>query len=109
MKTESFRNIYLASTFFTFLYAIYHAVPPQYITLSWTAFAVVYFIMSITLSNIKYRWMGILTILVSSIRLFLVDLAQLDMGYRVLAFLFFAIIAFGVSIYYTKKIKKQTE
>lgn len=108
LRTDIFRNIYLASAFFTILYAIYHAVPAQYITLSWTAFAVVYFIMSILLSNVKYRWMAILTILVSSLRLFLVDFARLETGYRVIAFLFFAIIALGVSIYYTKKIKKQT-
>ncbi len=108
LRTEVFRNIYLASAFFTILYGLYHAVPSQYITLSWTAFAVVYFIMSIVLSNEKYRWMAILTILVSSLRLFLVDFARLETGYRVIAFLFFAIIALGVSIYYTKKIKKQT-
>jgi hypothetical protein len=108
LRTEVFRNIYLASAFFAILYGLYHAVPPQYITLSWTAFAVVYFIMSIVLSNEKYRWMAILTILVSSLRLFLVDFARLETGYRVIAFLFFAIIALGVSIYYTKRIKKQT-
>jgi hypothetical protein len=108
LKTDVFRNIYLASAFFTVLYALYHAVPAQYITLTWTASAVIYFILSIILSNIKYRWMAILTILVSSLRLFLFDLAGLDTGYRVVAFMFFAIIALGVSIYYTKKIKKQT-
>jgi hypothetical protein len=109
LKTDVFRNIYLASAFFTILFALYHAVPEQYITLSWTAFAVVYFILSILLSNVKYRWMGILTILVSSLRLFLFDFARLETGYRVIAFLFFAIIALGVSIYYTKRIKKQPD
>ncbi|MBR9998212.1 MAG: hypothetical protein KFF73_04535 [Cyclobacteriaceae bacterium] len=107
LRTDMLRNIYLAAAFFTILYALYHAVPAQYITLSWTAFAVVYFIMSILLSNIKYRWMAILTILVSSFRLFLVDFARLETGYRVIAFLFFAVIALAVSIYYTKRIKKQ--
>ena len=109
LRTEIFRNIYLAAAFFAILYGLYHAVPSQYITLSWTAFAVVYFIMSILLSNIKYRWMAILTILVSSLRLFLVDFARLETGYRVIAFLFFAIIALGVSIYYTKRIKNKPE
>ena len=109
LQTEIFRNIYLAAAFFAILYGLYHAVPSQYITLSWTAFAVVYFIMSILLSNIKYRWMAILTILVSSLRLFLVDFARLETGYRVIAFLFFAIIALGVSIYYTKRIKNKPE
>jgi hypothetical protein len=106
LRTDMLRNIYLASAFLTVLYALYHAVPAQYITLSWTAFAVVYFIMSILLNNVKYRWMAILTILVSSFRLFLFDFARLDTGYRIIAFLFFAVIALAVSIYYTKRIKK---
>jgi len=109
LKTDIFRNIYLVAAFFTVLYALYHAVPSQYITLSWTAFAVVYFMLSVVLSNVKYRWMAILTILVSSLRLFLVDFARLETGYRVIAFLFFAIIALGVSIYYTKRIKNKTD
>jgi uncharacterized membrane protein len=109
LKTDIFRNIYLVAAFFTVLYALYHAVPTQYITLSWTAFAVVYFMLSVVLSNVKYRWMAILTILVSSLRLFLVDFARLETGYRVIAFLFFAIIALGVSIYYTKRIKNKTD
>lgn len=108
IRTENFRNVYLGAGFIMVLYGLYYLVPSQYITLSWTASAVLYFILSIVLSNVKYRWMSILTILVSSLRLFIFDLARLETGYRVIAFLFFAIIALGVSIYYTKKIKKQT-
>ena len=103
------RNLYLVIAFFTVLFGLYHAVPGQYITLSWTMAAVGYFLMSILLHNIKYRWMAILTIIASVIYLFIVDLASLDIRYRVAAFLFLAIISLSVSIFYTKWVKKKTQ
>jgi uncharacterized membrane protein len=99
--------MYLIILFFTMLFAFYHAVPTHYVTLSWTAVAAAYFILSVILHNIKYRWMAIATILVTVIYLFLVDLAQLSVGYRVIAFLFLAVISFSASLYYTKRIKKK--
>ena len=47
-------------------------------------------------------------LLVSAIYLFLIDMAQIDLIYRVLAFLVFAVVSFFISIYYVKKIKKKT-
>jgi hypothetical protein len=109
LKTDLMRNMYLILLFFTMLIAFYHAIPGRYITLSWTAVAAAYFILSMVLHNIKYRWMAIATILVTVIYLFLVDLAHLSIGYRVIAFLFLAVISFSASLYYTKRIKKKRE
>jgi hypothetical protein len=109
LRTDLMRNMYLIILFFTMLYAFYHAIPGPYITLSWTAVAAAYFILSMILHNIKYRWMAIGTILVTVIYLFLVDLAHLSVGYRVVAFLFLAVISFSASLYYTKRIKKKKE
>jgi uncharacterized membrane protein len=99
--------MYLVALFFTLLYAFYHAVPGSYITLSWTAVAAGYFLLSFLLRNVKYRWMAIATLLVTVGYLFLVDLANLSFGYRVIAFLFLAVILISASLYYTKKIKKK--
>jgi len=107
LKTDLMRNMYLIILFFTMLFAFYHAIPGRYITLSWTAVAAAYFILSMILHNIKYRWMAIATILVTVVYLFLVDLAHLSVGYRVIAFLFLAVISFSASLYYTKRIKKK--
>ena len=41
--------------------------------------------------------------------LFVVDLASLQVGYRVLAFLFLAIISLAASVYYTKRLRKKSE
>ncbi len=107
LKTEMIRNTYLIALFFTMLYALYHLVPSQYVTLSWTAAAVFYFIFSLVMKLIKYRWMAIATVLCTGFYLFFVDLSHLETGYRVLAFLFLALISLGASLYFTKKVRKK--
>jgi len=107
LKTEMLRNTYLILLFFTMMFALYHAVPKQYVTLSWTGAAAFYFTMSLILKNIKYRWMAIATVLFTGFYLFFVDLSHLDTGYRVLAFLFLALISLGASLYFTKKVRKR--
>jgi hypothetical protein len=107
LKTEMLRNTYLIVLFFTMLFALYHLVPKQYVTLSWTGAAVFYFIMSLTLRLIKYRWMAIATVLVTGFYLFFVDLKNLETGYRVVAFLFLAVISLGASLYFTKRMRKK--
>ncbi len=107
LQTEMIRNTYLIALFFIMLFALYHLVPPQYVALSWTAAAVFYFIMSLILKLIKYRWMAIATVLVTGFYLFFVDLSHLETGYRVLAFLFLAVISLGASMYFTKKVRKK--
>jgi hypothetical protein len=107
LRTEMIRNTYLIALFFIMLFALYNIVPPQYVALSWTAAAVFYFIMSLVLKLIKYRWMAIATVLVTGFYLFFVDLSHLETGYRVLAFLFLAVISLGASMYFTKKVRKK--
>ncbi len=108
IKTDLLRNIYLILGFFAMLYALYKVVPGQYVTLSWTIAAVVYFILSILIHNIKYRWMAIFTMIAAAIYLFIVDLASVGIIYRIVAFMFLAIISIAISVYYTKHKKKNT-
>ena len=107
LQTEMIRNTYLITLFLTMLFALYHLVSRQYVTLSWTGAAVFYFVMSLILKNIKYRWMAIATVLVTGFYLFFVDLSHLETGYRVLAFLFLAVISIGASLYFTKRGRKK--
>jgi len=107
LKTDMIRNTYLITLFFTMLFALYHVVPKQYVTLSWTCAAVLYFVMSLILKNIKYRWMAIATVMFTGFYLFFVDFSNLETGYRVLAFLFLAVISIGASLYFTKKVRKK--
>ncbi|NOZ46696.1 MAG: hypothetical protein GXO79_07920 [Chlorobi bacterium] len=108
LKTDFIRNLYLIAAFVSVLYGLYHAVPAKYISLSWTIAALIYFVLSIVLKNKKYRWMAIATFLSTVIYLFIVDLAKMGVGFRIVAFLFVAIILLGVSLYYTKKLKSKS-
>ncbi|MEI6678045.1 MAG: hypothetical protein WCL21_05530 [Mariniphaga sp.] len=106
IKTEFIRNIYLLTLFFSLLYATYKGLPGQYITVTWLIIGGVYFILSILIKSIKYRWMGMANLGISALYLFLVDMAKTDLIFRILAFLAFAIISIGISAYYVRKLKK---
>jgi hypothetical protein len=107
LKTDIFRNMYLLIAFSMILYSLNQALPSNYVTLAWTATAIGFFLLSNILGNIKYRYLSILTIVITGGHLFFVDLGQMDVLYRVIAFLVFALITLGVSLYYTKKLRKK--
>ncbi len=102
LKTDVFRNIYLFVAFFMILFSLNNALPNDHVTLAWTATAIGFFILSILLHNFKYRYLSIATIIVTAVHLFLVDLRQMEIGFKVIAFLIFAIISIGISIFYRK-------
>jgi len=106
IQTDLIRNLYLIEGFFMVLYALFHAVPRQFVTLSWTMAALLYFLLSFILKNVKYRYMALGTMICAAFYLFIVDLARIEIIYRVLALLFLAAISIGISIYYTNRIKK---
>jgi hypothetical protein len=109
IKTELIRNVYLFILFFTMLYALYKAVPGQYVTLSWTLVGVLYLLLSIVLKNVKYRYMMFATLIATMFYLFAVDLARIGMVYRIIAFLFLAVISIGISVYYVNKVREKRE
>jgi predicted membrane protein DUF2339 len=102
LRTEMLRNVYLAVAFLLIFYGLYRLVPGQYVTLSWTLTAVGYFVMSYMLKSKKYRMMAIAAMLVTVVYLFLVDLANLDPLFRVVAFLFLGLVGVAISLYYTR-------
>ena len=107
IRTELIRNFYLVTAFPMVLYTLYHMVPGQFITLSWVLAAVSYFLLSLLLKIVKYRYMALGTMIAAALFLFLVDLARIELAYRVIALLSLAIISLGLSFYYTKKLKKR--
>ena len=109
IKSDFIRNIYLFTLFFSFLYATYFGLPGQYITVSWLLIAAVYFGLSIYVKSIKYRWMAMGNLLVSAFYLFIVDLAKIELIFRILIFLAFAITTIVISTYYVKKLKQKDE
>jgi hypothetical protein len=103
LRTDMLRNLYLFIAFVLIFYALYRAVPPQYVTLSWTLTAAGYFLLSYLLKSTKYRIMAISgnageRWFIS----FVVDLASLDPRFRVAAFMFPGLMAVVLSLYYTR-------
>jgi hypothetical protein len=100
LQTERMRNIYLVIAFLLVPYGLYHAVPRQYVSLSWIAAAAVYFAVGMTLRNVKYRWMAVGTVLLTVLWLAVVDVARLSPAYRIAAFLGLGAVAVGISLFY---------
>ncbi len=109
IKTDMLRNIYLFIGFIMVLITLYHLIPERYITFSWTAVAVLYFVLSLILKNVKYRYLALGTMLAAAFYLFIIDLAKIELVYRIIALLFLAVISIGLSIYYSKKSKRKAE
>lgn len=108
IRSEFVRNFYLITAFLMVLFTLYHLVSNQYITLSWTIAALTYFMLSIVLKNVKYRYLALANMIAAALFLFIVDLARIDLIYRVIALLFLALISIGLSFYYAKFLKKKT-
>ena len=109
IRTEFIRNIYLFAGFGMLLYSLHHAVSAQFVTLSWALSALLFFLLSVLIHNKKYRWLAIITMLVTVFYLFIVDLKNISLGYRVVALMFIALIALGISIFYSRRQKKGKE
>jgi hypothetical protein len=107
IKTELLRNTYLFIGFIMTLLSLYRSVPQHYITFSWTMAAGLFFVLSILLHNVKYRWLAISTMIVTAFYFFLFDLSHVSIGYRIVALMFIAVISLSFSIYYSKRIKKK--
>jgi hypothetical protein len=101
------RNTYLFIGFFVVLLTLFHLIPDKYITLSWTVAAVIYFALSLALKNVKYRYMALGTMIAAAFYFFIIDLDRIELVFRIIALMFLAFISIGLSIYYSKKIRKK--
>ncbi|MCF8304733.1 MAG: DUF2339 domain-containing protein, partial [Bacteroidales bacterium] len=109
IRTDVIRNLYLVIAFGMILFTLYHLVPGEYVALSWTISAVGYFIFSLILNNVKYRYLSLATMIAAAFYLFIVDLARIELVYRVIALFFLSVISIGLSFYYTKKHRAKTK
>jgi hypothetical protein len=106
LQTGFMRNLYLAEGFVMVLLSLLHAVPKQFVTLSWALAALGYFVAAFVLRNVKYRYLSLGTMVCAAFYFFLADLAKIEIIYRVLALLFLAAVSIGISMYYAARIKK---
>ena len=102
LKTDKMRTAYLVAAFFFFPYALYHTVPDNYISLSWLAVALVYYVISLVLKNTKYRWMALLTFLLTALYLIIVGIIKLEPVFRIVSFLVLGVVLLVISFFYAR-------
>jgi len=109
IRTEWIRNIFLFTGAIMVLFSLHKAVPANFITLSWALSAVVFFILSIVIKNMKYRWLAIITMVLTVFYLFLVDLSNISLGYRIVALMFISMISLAFSMFYSRRQRSKKE
>jgi len=102
LRTDMIRNAYLASVFVIVLYGLYQAVPSNFVSLSWLTAAIVYFGLSLWLTNVKYRWLAILTLFAVVVHIFVIDTARLGAELRILSFLAVGFVLLIISLLYSR-------
>ncbi|MBI1937290.1 MAG: DUF2339 domain-containing protein [Ignavibacteriales bacterium] len=108
LQTEQMRNAYLAAALFTIPYALYNTVPESLISISWIIVAVIYYLLSIVLNNKKYRWMSLITFLLTLVYTAIIGITGSDLVYKIVSFLALGIVLITISVLYTKRKIKDT-
>ena len=106
LRTELMRNAYLASALLFLPYALYNSVPPHLVSVSWLVLAALYYSASRILKSRKYRWMALLTMSLTILYLFVVDLTTVDPAVRIISFLAVGSALLGISMIYSRKKRK---
>ncbi|HTY37057.1 MAG TPA: DUF2339 domain-containing protein [Bacteroidota bacterium] len=108
LRTEMMRNAYLASALLFLPYALYHSVPPQFVSVSWLILASFYYIAGRVLKSRKYRWMALLTMSLTILYVFIIDLTTVDPVVRIISFLVVGSALLAISMVYSRrKVKDQ--
>ncbi len=107
LRTEQMRNAYLASALVAIPYALYHVVPPGFVSLSWLAVAAAYYLVSRLLRLRKYRWMALLTTALTILHVVIIDMIGVDPTLRIISFLVLGTALLVISMVYSKRAKRR--
>jgi uncharacterized membrane protein len=110
LTTEQMRNAYLLSALFIIPYSFYQMFPAGYVSLTWIALAIIYYMLSILLNNKKYRWMALATYILTVIYVFAFGITSNETTMTIISFIVLGASLIFVSISYSrKKIKSKTD
>ena len=110
IKTELMRNAYLLSALFIIPYGLYQMFPSGYVSLTWVAIAIIYYILSIWLNNKKYRWMALATYFLTVIYVFVLGITSTETLFKIISFLVLGSALIIISLVYSKnKAKNEIE
>lgn len=108
LRTEMMRNAYLLCALLFLPYALYESAPPHLVSVSWLILAALYYLASRFLNLRKYRWMALLTMSLTILYVFIVDLTTVDPVVRVVSFLAVGSVLLGISMIYSRKKRKMS-
>jgi len=77
-------------------------VPRVYVSLAWVGVAVGYYVMNFIIRNLKYRWMGHLTLLITVLYVIVIGITQLAPTFRIISFLVLGTVLLAVSLIFTQ-------
>ena len=102
LKTEQMRNAYLLTALVIIPYALYHAMPEGWASVSWIGVAIIYYVLSLLLHNKKYRWMALLTLGLTVGYVFIIGISSSSSTYKIVSFLILGIVLILLSIIYSR-------
>jgi hypothetical protein len=103
LKTEQMRNTYLTVSLLIIPYSLFRLVNIEYVSLSWIALSIFYYVFSILLKIKKYRWMALLTLLLTVGFSFILGLSSSDTSFKIISFLSVGVALIITSIIYSRK------
>ena len=107
LKTEQMRNAYLVAALLIIPYALYNTMPSGFVSLSWIAVSIIYYLISLLLKIEKYRWMSLATLLLTVVYVFIIGITSSDWLYKIVSFLVLGIVLLSLSLIYSKKKSKR--
>ncbi len=106
LRADMLRNSYLITALFVIPWALHHVLPGVWVSLSWAGVALAYYALSKLLSNFKYRWMAIATLLMAVMHVMIIGTTSFEPTYRIISFIVLGIVLLGVSLWYFKNTGK---
>ncbi len=107
LKTERMRNSYLLLSLLFIPFALFEIIPSGYIAVSWVTVAVFYYLFSLLLKNRKYRWMAVLTLLMTIIYVSVLGLTSSELIYKIMSFLILGSVLISISFIYGRMKRRQ--
>ncbi len=102
LKTEALRISYLVIALFWIPYLFYCVLPSVYVGLSLLALALAYFGIGKLIKNLRYRWMAVMTLLITVFYLMIFGITNPDIYYKIVSFLAAGIILLITSAVYNR-------
>jgi len=109
LKTEQMRNAYLLTALLILPYSLYQMFPSGFVAFSWIALAILYYVFSLLLKNVKYRYMSLATYLLTVVYVFVLGITSDDTTFKILSFLVLGSALIILSIIYTRNRNKASK